>query len=329
MDVALEANVSTAAVSLCLSGDPAKLRRVGASTQARIKSAAARLGYVHNRVASQLRKARSDRLCVVLPQLGMPFSDQIAREFESAAMKSNLSTVVVTAGSERDWQRVVREVESGLADGIFAYADGMDPDVANRVFQPLVDSGRPCMILHPDARPEGLSTVNFRRRDALVEALEHLVAKGHRKLAYVCQEPGAFSGRRLVTLNDFFAARRDTHAMPFVLPGAKSRKAAVQAVATILAQEDRPTAIVTESDFSAVAIIHELQRCGFSVPDDFAVVGCGNVESGLFCNPRLTTIGPQSVSFREEAEHLVQWVLGEAKPKNFFSEWKLYIRESG
>lgn len=321
--------MSTAAVSLCLSGDPAKLRRVGADTQERIRSAATRLGYVHNRVASQLRKARSDRICVVLPRLGMPFSDQIAREFESAAIKSNLSTIVVTANDEHDWQRVIRDVESGLADGIFAYADGMDPDVVERVFQPLVDSRRPCMILHPDARPAGLSTVNFRRRDALVDALEHLVANEHRKLAYVCQERGVTSGRRLATLNDFFAARQETHEMPFVLPGAKSRKAAVQAVDTILQLQDRPTAIVTESDFSAVAIIHELQRKGFSVPDDFAVVGCGNVESGLFCNPRLTTIGPQIVSFRAEAEHLVEWVLGNAEPKVFFSEWKLYVRESG
>lgn len=328
-DVAKAANVSTAAASLGLSRDPAKLKRVGAQTQQRINEAAAALGYVQNQAASQLRKARSDRVCIVLERLGVPFADQIAQDFEKAAAQAGLTSIIVTAENVDEWRRVLREVEAGLADAVFAEANSVPVEQIEPLFRPLLDAGRPCMLFHQYAAPDGMSVVNFKRADALVMALEHVVAAGHRQLAYVCFDAKDDSSRRLQALGDFYNRNTSSLAPPLILEGAHSRQGGATAVAHILASKSRPTAILAESDVSAVAIIHELQRSGFSVPDDFAVIGCGNIEGGQFCHPRLTTIGPENVNFSEQADHLMRRVIDKSAPERFFIEWTFYERESG
>ncbi|MCS0463382.1 MULTISPECIES: substrate-binding domain-containing protein [Rhizobium] len=45
-------------------------------------------------------------------------------------------------------------------------------------------------------------------------------------------------------------------------------------------------------DFTADDRIEEFTRLGINVPADFAVLGCGNAEEGLYCQPRLSTIRP-------------------------------------
>lgn len=328
-DVAKAANVSTAAASLGLSHDPTKRKRVGEQTQNRINEAATDLGYVHNRAASQLRKARSDRVCIVLERLGVPFADQIAQDFETAAAKAGLTSIIVTAENADEWRRVLREVEAGLADAVFAEANSLPFEQIEPLFQPLVDAERPCMIFHQYAAPDGMSVVNFKRADALVMALEHLIAADHRRLAYVCFNKNDAASRRLKALNDFYKSHAPNLEPPLILEGASSRKGGATAVAEILNAQNRPTAIVTESDVSAVAIIHELQRSGFSIPEDFAVIGCGNIEGGQFCHPRLTTIGPKNINFAEQADHLMQRVTNKSAPERFFIEWTFYQRESG
>lgn len=328
-DVAKAANVSTAAASLGLSQDPAKLKRVGEQTQKRINDAAITLGYVHNRAASQLRKARSDRVCIVLERLGVPFADQIAQDFETAAAKAGLTSIIVTAENTDEWRRVLREVEAGLADAVFAEANGIPFEQIEPLFRPLLDTGRPCMVFHQYAAPDGMSVVNFKRADALVMALEHLAAAGHRQLAYVCFDKNDATSRRLRALDDFYNQHTSDLAPPLILEGAHSRQGGATAVANILTSANRPTAILTESDVSAVAIIHELQRSGFSVPEDFAVIGCGNIEGGQFCHPRLTTIGPENINFAEQADHLMQRVIDKSPPERFSIEWTFYRRESG
>ena len=88
-----------------------------------------------------------------------------------------------------------------------------------------------------------------------------------------------------------------------MVDGAQSRRSAHEAVLKLLKVSERPTALIAESDFAAVTALNSFQAAGLKVPADIAVVGCGNIDEGLFSYPRLTTIGPQEASFSHLADH--------------------------
>jgi len=330
-DVARAAGVSTAAVSYFLSGRSDLLKRVGPETRERIEQAIAALGYVQNKTARHLRRQRTERICVLLPQLGIPFADKLAQDIDRAAHQRGYTTVVTTGESAHIWRRVLQEVEAGLADGVIADADGFSEDAIAELFAPLLRANRPCLVLHPTAMSEGLSVVAHGRTDALEEALHHVLERGHRHVAYIANGSGTASSPRIELVRSFADAHADRLDPVTILGGAHSRATAVQAVDAVLALRPRPTLVLLESDFSAVAMLHAFERAGLSVPQDIAVIGCGNAEEGAFCHPRLTTIGPVSVSLTQETDHLIDMIENRpgVAPRRFSVPWRLYVRESG
>lgn len=327
-DVARLAQVSTAAVSYFLSGQTEQLRRVGAEAQERIREAVETLGYVRNKTARHLRLQRTERICLLMPKLGIPFADKMAHDVDAVAHNHGLSSIVVTAAGEEAYRRVLRDVEMGLADGVIADANGLESDEISRLFETFSALNRACVVIHPTAAGKGFSVVNYDWNGALIDALDHLVATGHMRVAYI-QNRTRSPNPRAVLVREFLAARGLPE--PIVLDGAQNREAVAIAAREIAsAAAPRPTAVLVESDFTAVTVIEELQRRGLSVPGDVAVVGCGNAEEGFYCNPRLTTIGPTWLSISEAAEHLIAIMQnrGEAAPRRFTIPWTLYVRES-
>lgn len=328
-DVARIADVSTAAVSYFLSGRSDLLKRVGADAQGRIREAVQQLGYVQNKTARQLRRQRSDRLCVLLPRLGIPFADKMAQDIDAAARLRGFSTIVVAGQAIEDWRRVLGEIEAGLADGVVADADPFTEDELAELFEPLARLGKPCVILHPTAAPTLFSVVREQRIEALQVALDHLLAIGRRRLAYMANQLERANPR--AELVQAFAERhRDAIELSAVTDGANQREAAAATTRKLLVRSPRPDAILVESDFAAVTVIEELQRAGLNVPSDIAVIGCGNAEEGYFCHPRLTTIGPVSMSLTVATGHLIDAIenRGNSGRQRFVVPWKLYLRES-
>lgn len=328
-DVAQLAGVSTATVSYFLSGRSELLKRVGAEAQIRIRRAVDSLGYVQNTTARHLRRQRTERICVLLPKLGIPFADKIAQDIDAVARQRGFSSIVVAGQNFDDWQRVLREVEAGLADGIFADADPLTEAELTELFAPFARAGKPSLILHATANPTLFSVMNHGRTDALRVALDHLRSTGRKRVAYIeNQTPRA--NPRAALVREYVAAHPGEMELAALLTGASSRPAAADAVRALMALERPPAAILVESDFTAVTVIEELQRLGRTVPGDVAVIGCGNAEEGYYCNPRLTTIGPTSMSLTTAAGHLIDVIEDQGAPKwrRFAVPWQLYLRES-
>lgn len=329
-DVARAAGVSTAAVSYLLSGRVDLLKRVGPDARERIEQAIDALGYVQNKTARHLRRQRTERICVVLPELGNPFADKMASDIDHVARQRGFTTVVTTAASPDEWQHVFGEVEAGLADAVIADMDGCPTTDIRRLLAPLIRARRPSLVVHPTARPDDFSVVSHDRLGALSKALDHVRSLGHKRLAYVANGSPSPANPRVKLINTF-ASNQTALVEPLVLGGAHSRRTVTLAARQVLATAPRPSVVLVESDFSAVAMIHEFQRAGLDIPEDIAVIGCGNAEEGQYCTPRLTTIGPVNVSLIEETGHLIDMIErgDKEKSKAFTVPWRLYLRDSG
>ena len=329
VDVARHAAVSTATVSYALSGKQELLRRVGPDAKQRIAEAVQQLGYAHNKAARHLRLQKAERICVLLPKLGIPFADKIIRDFRAVAEARGHSIIVVTGESLDVWRRVISEVEAGLADGLVADADILAEDDLKDLFRSTLRLTKPRLVLHPSAAPDNFSVVNYDRLDSLARALAHLRDTGHRRIAYI-ENLWHRRNERSALVRETVGKRGSGMKLVAIVPGASTREAAAAAVRALMAEPTRPNGILVESDFAAVVVIEELQRGGLNVPTDVAVIGAGNAEEGYYTHPRLTTIGPTEMSFKEAAEHLMDQVAGPGEQvfRRFVVPWALIVRES-
>jgi LacI family repressor for deo operon, udp, cdd, tsx, nupC, and nupG len=184
-------------------------------------------------------------------------------------------------------------------------------------------------VLHAHAAPRGFSVVNYDRLSALHLALGHLKATGRQRIAYL-ENVSDRPNPRAALVRSYLSDPRNGMALAAMLRCASRRDTAAEAVHQLLAEKNRPDAIVVESDFSAVTVIEELQRAGVDVPRDIAVIGCGNAEEGYFANPRLSTIGPTAVSLAAPAAHLIDRIEKKGlAPRRFVLPWDLIVRDSG
>ncbi|WDR01359.1 LacI family DNA-binding transcriptional regulator [Devosia algicola] len=327
-DVARLAQVSTAAVSYFFSEQEEHVLRVGPAARERIQQAVSQLGYVQNKTARHLRRQRTERICILLSRLGTPFADKMTSDIETVARRHGLLTIILTGNDKNGFQRVLAEVEAGLADGLIAEADGLTLAELDEIFGPYTRSTRPCLIIHPTATPRSYSVLCHEREAALHLAIDHLLARGHRHIAYM-ENSGVLVNSRTQSLVKR-AAQSNGQLHFSMFDGADSRDTATSRAREILAMPKRPSALVLESDFSAVSVLEEFSRLGVSVPDDIAVIGCGNAIEGYYANPRLTTIGPRGLSLTEASEHLINALDRSTRstPHKFTVPWTLYVRES-
>lgn len=324
-DVARVANVSTAAVSFYFSDRAEHLKRVGADARERIRAAVEELGYVPNKTARHLRRLKSERLCIILPKLGIPYADKMIQDLGRAAVASGLMPIISTASSVAELQKVLGEVEAGLADGVVADVGYLSEEEVDQVFSGLT---RKCLVIHATARPSSFSVLNNGLVSALEVAFDALLAKGHRDFVYI-QNAGSGENLRLIAMLD--AAERAGMSVDIkAMTGAESRAAAAACAQDVVTMRKRPTAVLLESDFTAVTVIEEFARLGIKVPTDIAVVGCGNAEEGYYCQPRLSTIGPEWLPLEEAGRYLIECLstTGSSSPKRFFTPWRFIPRES-
>lgn len=126
-DVAKAAGASASTVSAALSGSW-KGRRIRPETVARVKDAAASLGYALNRQARGLRQARSGLVGMILPVHDNRFFSSLSQHFATEVRRRGLCPVIVSTRREPDEEvRTVEDLLSYVVDSLFI-AGATNPD---------------------------------------------------------------------------------------------------------------------------------------------------------------------------------------------------------
>ncbi|MET0529095.1 MAG: LacI family DNA-binding transcriptional regulator [Microvirga sp.] len=328
-DVARHANVSTASVSYFLSGDNLRLKRVGTDARLRILTAIAALNYVQNGAARQLRKRRAERICLILPRLGVPYSDRIAQDVQGAMKLRGLSTIIAAGPDYPSVERIFLEIEGGLADGVIAELQHLTAEEVETLTRRLAVSRKPMIIFHPTAKPNGFCVFRQDAAKAIGEALHSLYKAGHRRIAYM-RHAQLGERTRVEAYLSFLGNTRLPLDETIMFDGAESRATAHEAALALLRLGNRPTALLTESDIAAITALNTFQAAGLKIPDDIAVIGCGNIDEGQFSLPRLSTIGPEFARFSHLADHVADLIAGKrvSRSKVFELPWSVIRRNS-
>lgn len=291
-EVARAAGVSPATASRALSTPD----RVAADRLARVERAAAELGY--RRVRREPDQTSPETragvpvgtLGLVVPDLLNPFFAGIARVVQQRARATG--RVVVLADCEEDphLEREILRDLAGRVEGLVLCSPRMSAEALAALSPAALPrpalSGTPRIVLVNRAAP-GLPSVVADNVDGARQALGHLHALGHRRVAYAAGPGSSWSDRQRREGLGAAATDLDVDLVPLG-PVAPDFTGGVAAADLVLAAG--VSAVVCFNDLVALGVLDRLRRRGVSVPAEVSVVGFDDVPAATHVSPALTTV---------------------------------------
>jgi DNA-binding LacI/PurR family transcriptional regulator len=290
-DVAARVGVSTASVSLVLRGAPGP----SAETRRRVLEAAAQLGYRADRAASLLARRRRHLLGVML-DVRNPFHAELAEEIHVAADREGYEVVLSTLTRGRDEAGAIETLLDFRCEGILL----LGPDATATALGKLATQVAVVAIGRRVGDP-GVDVVRSADNVGVAAALDHLIALGHRRIAFVDGGRGVIAATRRRGYRD--AMRRAGLADQItIIPGDHTEEGGSRAGRLVAGLGDRPSAVVASNDRGAVGVLDALVRAGVDVPRDISVVGYDDSTLARLAHIDLTTVNQDAAA---QAQHAV------------------------
>ena len=288
-DVARLAGVSIATVSQTLSGN----RPVSEATKAKVRAAAARLGYRPNHVARAMVTGRTHTLGLLVPDIANPFFAELVRAVERTAGERGYMTLVCS--SDLDALLEERYLLVMLDKHVDALLCLLGTGHRPACLEEVVASGIPLIVMDEDLPflpgSAYVVTVDNERGGRL--AATHLAGLGHLRIGAVAAPqalPTAFarlSGFRHGLAD--FGLSLDGSAI--VEADSYTLQDGRVAAGRLLDLRPDLTALWCANDLIALGAIQAAQARGIVVPHDLSVVGFDNNFVSSLVTPTLTTIG--------------------------------------
>ena len=79
----------------------------------------------------------------------------------------------------------------------------------------------------------------------------------------------------------------------------------IEATRRILAEKNRPDALITANDNIAIGAYRAIHEMGLSIPDEIAVASFNDISAAQFMNPPLTTVHLAAEEIGETAVELL------------------------
>ena len=282
-DVARLAGVSVASVSFALNGQPG----VADETRRRILAAAAELGYRANPQAQALRRGRTTTYGLVIRNFSNPFFLEVLTGAEQAASEAGATLLLLDSHYSAERERLlVREMAAQRLAGLAIAPVGKGESV--RLWQEL-RPGTPVVTLN--AAVEGIAGVSRVYPDnaaAVGLAMRRLAELGHSCAAFLSAPRGLVADPD--RLRHFRRLSRELGLEPVVMRSPLTVVDVRKASGILLARRDAPTAVITNSDYTALGIYKTARDLSLRIGPDVSVIGHDDLPSSELLDPPLATI---------------------------------------
>ncbi|GAA3219402.1 LacI family DNA-binding transcriptional regulator [Dactylosporangium siamense] len=292
-DVARVAGVSPSTVSRALT-TPALVQ---AETRARVERAAAELGYQPNRAARGLITGRTGNIGLIVPDLTNPFFPGVVKGVQSRARESDFS--VFLADTDED-----PTAEAGLVRALSKQVDGIvlcSPRMTEEDLRSVIGE-TPVVMLN--RRVGQIPAITIDNVDGIRQAVAHLAALGHRRIAYVAGPRLSWSNKERAR-----ALRTTTNAagIDLIEIGNFAPQFAGGVAAADLVLAAGVTAVIAYNDLVALGLLNWFATRGVKVPEAISVMGFDDIVLSQMVSPSLTTVAqPQEQIGRAGVDMLLQ-----------------------
>ncbi|HEX4032076.1 MAG TPA: LacI family DNA-binding transcriptional regulator [Terracidiphilus sp.] len=322
-DIARLARVSHPTVSRALQNSPL----VNPQTAERIRKIAEEAGYRASAVARGLVTRRTRTIGLVVTTVADPFASEVVCGIEQTANDHGYSVFLADSNADpvRE-KKVVQALAERRVDGIIVTSSRV-----GALYMPLLKEMMVPIVLVNDQYPGGfVHSVMIANREGMRAAADHLIALGHRRIAYIGDQFGYQSD---IERRDGYQSALDAAGiapMPeLVVRGDGKAEAAMDAMDKLLDLAHPPTAVCCYNDMTALGAMRRMRVRGLRVPEDISVVGFDDLFFASYTQPPLTTIRqPMRRMGQLAMENLFKLMSGAESVIQIKVEAELIVRES-
>lgn len=325
-EVARRAGVSTATVSRVLSRPDV----VAEDTRRKVIQTIERLGFIPNSGAANLRKLRTSKLLVTVPDISNPFFSQILQGIEDAAQRQGYAVLLGdTQHNPKREERYAQMLKRKEADGLIFLGHRLPKEAAS-----LVKAAAPrCapIVNGCEFTPSlGVPSVHIDNARAAAEAMEHLYRLGHRRIGVITGPLVSPLSRDRLRGVRAQAKEQAAEADLVAVQGDFSVASGAAMGEQLLLRREPPTAIFCFNDGMAIGVIQSAKRLGRRLPEDLSVVGFDDIQFARYTDPPLTTVAQPMREIGEGTVRLLLEILGgnEIAPISITLPHTLMVRAS-
>jgi LacI family transcriptional regulator len=317
-EVARLAGVSVASASFALNGQPG----VAEQTRRRILAAAQQLGYRANAQAQALRRGRTTTYGFVVRNFANPFFLDVLGGAEEVAEEAGATVLILDSRYSLERESMhVREIAAQRLAGLAIAPVGNGESI--RLWQDL-RGGAPVVALNATAdNITGVSRVGPDNEASVGLPVRRLAELGHSSVAFVS------APRHLMAdpdrLRHFRRLCRDLGLRPKIMYTPLTIADVQEAARALLSGPAAPTAIITNSDYTAHAIYMAARALRLQVGPAVSVVGHDDLPTSGLLDPPLATI---RLDRREMGRAAMRRLLEQVPPGDYAAPVELIERAS-
>jgi len=282
-EIARRSNVSIATVSRIINRIPT----VNPMLARRVQKVIEREGYYPNTQARALVSGRS-RLFGLIAELTDPGFPDIVQTFGKLAIQHNygilLSPMIRHPGLV---EQAARQMIERRIDGVAVLDSGVEPILIDIFTSRKV----PVVAIDADFLGGLLLTVQVDYQHGIRQAVQHLAALGHTRIAFVS---GPAHLKTAIRRKQAFHACMDEIDLEtppeMLIEGDNTMAGGAQAVSALMPLSDRPTAVLCSNDLTAIGAMRKAFELSVNIPKDLSVVGFDDIPSAQCMTPPLTTV---------------------------------------
>jgi LacI family transcriptional regulator len=327
-DIAEDLGLSVVTISKVLRNHP----DIAEKTRERVLNRIKELDYQPNVMARSLVTGRSFLIGLIVPDLLHPFFAELAKALSATIRKHGYSVII--SSSEEDPELEALEIEhlmSRRLDALVVASSGTDP----APFRRMERHELPFVLV--DREVPGLSPNFVGTNDEAAGriATEHLMDQGCKTIAHIRGRENSTGIRRFEGYKHALQRKGLPFSESLVIAQSQvdtnSERMGAEAMRLLLRRRPVPDGVFVYNDPLAIGAMEAILDAGFRIPEDIAVVGCGNLHYDPALRVPLSSVDQNCQGIGERTAEIILEILGSKvrpQPRSIILDPSLVIRAS-
>jgi len=301
-DIAQDLGLSVVTISKVLRNHP----DIADETRERVLQRVKELDYQPNLMARSLVTGRSFLVGLIVPDLLHPFFAEVAKALSAVLAGRGYSLII--SSSEEDQKRESTEIQQLMArrlDALVIASSGSEVGA----FERMDRHGLPYVLI--DREITGLAANFVGTNDEMAGRLatEHLIEQGCRNIAHIRGRDNSTGARRF----EGYRQALFRHGLPFNEKLVVTRRSVdidsvwhgADAMQTLMGCRPRPDGVFAYNDPLAIGAMKAILGEGLRIPEDIAVIGCGNLHYDDLLRVPLSSVDQHSQTIGERTGQIL------------------------
>jgi DNA-binding LacI/PurR family transcriptional regulator len=327
-DIAAALNVSISTVSRALKDS----HEISASTKKEIIELAKSMDYIPNPLALGLLKNRSFTVGVVVPKIGYHYNAAAISGIEELLNQHGYSVMICQSNESHEQEIIhVKNLVASRVDGIIASLAESTTDISHFIY--AQEKGIPVIFFDRVPEYARASKIIVDNEAGAMTAVEHLIACGKRKIAYIA---GPRNLRISAIRHQGYKKALQKHQLPInprlLIYCDFNQEMGYKACRKMIRDGKDFDGIFAVNDRTCAGVLKALYEHNIRVPEEVAVIGFNDEPYNVFLRPPLSTIRQPAFEIGKEAARIFlderEFDLENFTPKTRILETELIERGS-